>query len=141
MGNKHKNKMLTRISKGKKLNLSRRFTELKNYINGQWVSSPQPHAHKILSPSTQEVISTLPETSEADFNLAVANAKETFNSWGNTSVMKRQRYMQTYLALLKENQKKVAEIISEENGKTVADAMGEMVRGIEVVEHTLSFAS
>ena len=133
--------MLARISKGRKLYLSRTVTELKNYINGEWVSSPQPHAYNILSPATQEVVTTVPETSEADFNWAVQNANETFKTWGQTSVVKRQRFMHNYLQLLKENQKKVAEVIADENGKTVADAMGEMLRGIEVVEHSLSFAS
>lgn len=56
-------------------------------------------------------------------------------------MLTRQRYMFDYLRLLKENHEKLANIITEENGKTHIDAMGDVQRGIEVVEHTLSFAS
>ena len=56
-------------------------------------------------------------------------------------MLTRQRYMQDYLRLLKENHERLAKIITEENGKIHTDAMGDVQRGIEVVEHTLSFGS
>jgi malonate-semialdehyde dehydrogenase (acetylating)/methylmalonate-semialdehyde dehydrogenase len=68
-------------------------------------------------------------------------ASSAFKDWGKTSVLTRQRYMFDYLRLLKENHSALAKLITLENGKTHIDAMGDVQRGIEVVEHTLSFAS
>lgn len=83
----------------------------------------------------------VPEATEKEFNDAVESAKKAFVDWKKTSVLLRQRYMQDYVRLLKENHKKLAEIITLENGKTTADAMGDVHRGIEVVEYTMSFAT
>ena len=71
-------------------------------------------------------MNSVPEASEKEFNEAVASAKTAFKTWKTTSVLARQRYMQDYLRLLKENHKKLAELITIENGKTTADALGDV---------------
>jgi malonate-semialdehyde dehydrogenase (acetylating)/methylmalonate-semialdehyde dehydrogenase len=54
----------------------------------------------------------VPEATEAEFNEAVDAASKAFKTWKTTSVLTRQRYMQDYVKLLKENHKKLAEIIT-----------------------------
>ena len=73
----------------------------------------------------------------ADKNLideAVKAASAAFPAWRDTPPLRRARVMQEFLVLLKKNQKALAEIVTDEHGKTLADAMGSVQRGIEVVE-------
>lgn len=73
---------------------------------------------------------------------AAANAAHNaFESWKNVSTPNRQRLMFKYLQLLNENKDKVADVITEEVGKVKADAQGDVFRGVEVVEHSLSAPS
>lgn len=113
----------------------------RHYIDGKWVEAANKPTIKVLSPVTQEQINAVPEVTTDEFNRAVDAAKRAFKDWKKTSVLTRQRYMQDYVRLLKENHRKLADLIVEENGKTLADAMGDVTRGIEVVEYTQSIAS
>jgi malonate-semialdehyde dehydrogenase (acetylating)/methylmalonate-semialdehyde dehydrogenase len=65
---------------------------------------------------------------------AVKSAAAAFPAWRDTPPLRRARVMQDFLALLKKNQKQLAQIVTEEHGKTLPDAMGSVQRGIEVVE-------
>ena len=65
---------------------------------------------------------------------AVAAASAAFPEWRDTPPLRRARIMQEFLSLLKKNQKALAEIVTDEHGKVLADAMGSVQRGIEVVE-------
>jgi malonate-semialdehyde dehydrogenase (acetylating)/methylmalonate-semialdehyde dehydrogenase len=65
---------------------------------------------------------------------AVKAASAAFPAWRDTPPLRRARVMQEFLVLLKKNQKQLAEIVTDEHGKTLADAMGSVQRGIEVVE-------
>ena len=94
-----------------------------------------------LTQATQEVVNLVPEATAQQFDLAVKGASSAFADWKKTPILVRQRFMQDYLRLLKENHRKLAEIITLENGKTIADSLGDVQRGIEVVEYTLSFAT
>lgn len=128
--------MLT-VSRGK-----RSFTTvLKNYVNGEWVAPNATKHFDIINPATQELISKVPQTPESEFNAAVANAKETFKVWSDTSVPQRARIMHDYARLVKENTDEIAELIVAEHGKTLADAKGDVFRGFEVVEHCQSMTS
>jgi malonate-semialdehyde dehydrogenase (acetylating)/methylmalonate-semialdehyde dehydrogenase len=65
---------------------------------------------------------------------AVAAASAAFPEWRDTPPLRRARVMQEFLSLLKKNQKALAELVTDEHGKVLADAMGSVQRGIEVVE-------
>lgn len=81
----------------------------------------------------------VPQSTEAEFNQAVANAKETFKTWKKTSVSSRVRMMLKYQDLLKKNADDIAKEICREHGKSIVDAQGDIFRGYEVVEHSCSF--
>jgi acyl-CoA reductase-like NAD-dependent aldehyde dehydrogenase len=65
-----------------------------------------------LTQATQEVVNTVPEASESEFNTAVEGSVKAFAEWKKTPVLTRQRYMFDYLKLLKENHNKLADIIT-----------------------------
>jgi malonate-semialdehyde dehydrogenase (acetylating) / methylmalonate-semialdehyde dehydrogenase len=108
---------------------------LKNYVNGQWVDSKATKFYEILNPTTQELISTVPQTPKDEFDAAVEVAKTTYKTWKDTSVQQRCRIMSDYARLIKENTNELANLIVKEHGKTIADAKGDVFRGYEVVEH------
>ena len=83
----------------------------------------------------------MPHSPESEFNEAVANAKDTFASWSQTSVAQRVRYMLKYQQLLKEHSGEISAMITKEHGKSLADSAGDVFRGYEVVEHACSFTS
>nr|MBP7582224.1 CoA-acylating methylmalonate-semialdehyde dehydrogenase [Vogesella sp.] len=88
----------------------------------------------VYNPALGEVIARVPLASDDDINAAVAAARRAFPAWAETSPLKRARVMFKFKALLEDNALKLAEIISQEHGKVVSDAMGEVTRGLEVVE-------
>jgi hypothetical protein len=66
---------------------------IKNYIGGAFVESKANKWIEVHDPSTQSVLSRVPETTESEFEDAVGAAKEAFESWRKTSVLTRQRFV------------------------------------------------
>ena len=76
-----------------------------------------------------------------EMNAAVESAKTAFASWSQTSPLARQQIMFKYQALIKENLKDVARLITLEQGKTHPDAEGDVMRGLQVVEQCCSLTN
>jgi len=110
-------------------------------ISGTHVESEAKQWFDVPNPATQEIVTRVPQITKSEFDQAVQAAKDAFPAWRNTPISVRQRFMFKYLSLVVENQQKIAESIVEENGKTLADAMGDVFRGIEVIEYACSAAS
>jgi malonate-semialdehyde dehydrogenase (acetylating)/methylmalonate-semialdehyde dehydrogenase len=115
--------------------------ENKLLIGGKWVSSQTSKWFEIRNPATQELVGRVPQVLKSEFDSAVSNSKEAFKTWKDTPVPVRLRLIRNFLALLNENKDELAQIITRENGKPLGDSAGDVFRGIEVVEHTLSFSS
>lgn len=75
--------------------------QYKNRINGEWVASKGPAQFDVINPATQELLAKVPQSTEAEFNAAVANAKDTFREWKEVSVSNRVRFMLKYQELVK----------------------------------------
>lgn len=108
---------------------------LKNFIGGKFFESKGKATHDIINPATQELIAKVPESTKEEFDLAVSNSKEAFKVWRNVPLSTRQRYITDFARVVRDKQKELARIISEEHGKTYSDALGEISRGLEVVDH------
>src|SRR5665648_23181 len=109
---------------------------LKNYINGQWVESQEKATSNVVNPANQEVLAKVPygEKTAGDVAAAVKAAGEALKEWRNVPVMKRVQPLYKLKQLLEENIKEIARLITLECGKSFAEAVGEMQRGIENVE-------
>lgn len=107
---------------------------LKNAIGGQLVSSTSDRSQPIYNPATGEVVGTLPLSTVDEVDQAVANARAAFPAWHRTPPLKRARVMFKFLELLNKNAAELARELSREHGKTHDDALGEVQRGLEVVE-------
>ncbi len=108
--------------------------KVKNFINGKWVEAETDRYEEVPNPATGEIIATVPISSQKDVDQAVAIAKESFKTWSTTAVPRRSRILFRYQQLLVENWGELAKIITIENGKSYAEAYGEVLRGIECVE-------
>ncbi|PRP87812.1 methylmalonate-semialdehyde dehydrogenase [Planoprotostelium fungivorum] len=111
------------------------------FINGKFVESSSTKWLDVPNPATQEVVSRTPESTTAEMESAVKAAKEAFPAWRNTPVPARVRIMFNLQQLLTKHQDDLAKIIVEEQGKTFADAKGDVFRGLEVVEHSCSMGT
>ena len=110
-------------------------------INGQFVDSNTSEWIDITDPATQEVIAKVPQTTDDEINQAVAAAQKAFQTWRKTPITTRARIFLRYQALIRDHMDELAEILTAEQGKTIADARGDVFRGLEVVEHAAGIAN
>ncbi|XP_048579592.1 methylmalonate-semialdehyde dehydrogenase [acylating], mitochondrial isoform X2 [Nematostella vectensis] len=113
----------------------------KMFINGQFSDSKSSKWIDLHNPATNEVITRVPECTQDEMQAAVDAAAAAFLSWSESSVLTRQQIMFNLQHLIKKNMKELAKNITLEQGKTLADAEGDVLRGLQVVEHTCSITS
>ncbi|WP_029040586.1 CoA-acylating methylmalonate-semialdehyde dehydrogenase [Cucumibacter marinus] len=114
--------------------LARTGYVIDNVIGGKRAPSGSGRKAGIFNPATGAEIGELHLSSVAEVDAAVQAAKDALPGWAKTPPAKRARVMFKFLELLNANQDALAEEISREHGKTHADALGEVARGLEVVE-------
>ncbi|WP_180049444.1 CoA-acylating methylmalonate-semialdehyde dehydrogenase [Acinetobacter sp. YH12105] len=117
------------------------FTTAKLLINGEFVESKTSHWQDIINPATQEVLGQVPFATVEEVNAAIAAAQNAFASWRHTPIQARMRIMLKLQDLIRTNLKSIAQVLTAEQGKTLADAEGDIQRGLEVVEHACSIGS
>ncbi|MNJ24604.1 CoA-acylating methylmalonate-semialdehyde dehydrogenase [Pseudomonas alkylphenolica] len=107
---------------------------LQHYINGQRRESRSGRFNEVRNPATGQLSAQVALASAEELNEAVAAAKAAFPAWSATTPLRRARVLSRFKELLEQNAERLATIISAEHGKVHSDAMGEVVRGLEVVE-------
>lgn len=110
------------------------LTSMKNFIGGQWIESNTNCFEPIYNPATEEILGQVPLSTRKELDEAVQVAQEAFQTWKNVDVLKRARIMFTFHELLIKHKVALAKIITKENGKSIAESLGEVGRGIENVE-------
>ncbi|MCC0054530.1 MAG: CoA-acylating methylmalonate-semialdehyde dehydrogenase [Rhodobiaceae bacterium] len=108
--------------------------ELSHFINGKHVKGQSGRFADVYNPATGEVQAKVPLASPAELQSAIADAAKAQVEWGNTNPQKRGRVMMELVRLLHRDMDKLAEALSSEHGKTLPDAKGDVVRGLEVIE-------
>ncbi len=106
----------------------------KQYIGGQWCDAAASGVFDVTNANTGEAIAKTPLSGPADIGQAVAAAAGAFPKWAATPVGQRAQVMFRYKALLEAHIEELGRIMTVEHGKTLAEAIGEMRRGIEVVD-------
>ncbi|KXF83540.1 CoA-acylating methylmalonate-semialdehyde dehydrogenase [Enterovibrio coralii] len=107
---------------------------IQNFINGQVTSSNSERFSPVYNPATGEQTRQVVMSSPEDAKHAISAAQNAFRAWAKTPPLRRARVMFKFKSLLEENQDKLAKMISNEHGKVYSDAVGELTRGLEVVE-------
>ncbi|MSR36422.1 MAG: CoA-acylating methylmalonate-semialdehyde dehydrogenase [Gemmatimonadetes bacterium] len=109
-------------------------TLMKNYIGGKWVYAEASGTVEIINPSTGEVIGEVPLSTRAETDRAIAAAAEAFKTWGKTPVARRVAPLFRLAQMLRDDEDKIARVLTLENGKSLTDARAEMKRVFENVE-------
>ncbi len=113
----------------------------KMFINGEFLESKATEWIDVHNPATNEVVTRVPKCTQDEMEAAVAAAAAAFPAWSDTTIMTRQQIMFKYQHLIKENLGEIAKSITLEQGKTLIDAEGDVMRGLQVVEHTCNITS
>jgi malonate-semialdehyde dehydrogenase (acetylating)/methylmalonate-semialdehyde dehydrogenase len=103
------------------------------YINGRPIISrgPKDIQH---NPATGEAVAEIPRTTPQEISAAIESARQAFPAWSKTPVIQRCKLLFKYRELLEAHAQEIAALITEENGKTLAEARGSFERGIECIE-------
>ncbi|RTR38509.1 CoA-acylating methylmalonate-semialdehyde dehydrogenase [Shewanella canadensis] len=116
-------------------------TQVKHYIDGQFIYGQGEQQISVTNPANNEQIAVINSATVAEVETAVASAKLAFKSWKEVPVSERARVMFNYQHLLKAHHDELATILAQETGKTFDDAKGDVWRGIEVAEHACNIAT
>ena len=104
-----------------------------NLVGGSWQTMSGPSL-PVFDPATGDIIDTVPLGGATEVDEAVQAATSALPGWSATSVMDRTRLMFRFRELLDSHHEELAAIITRHHGKTLAEARGEVRRGIEVVD-------
>jgi malonate-semialdehyde dehydrogenase (acetylating)/methylmalonate-semialdehyde dehydrogenase len=115
-----------------------KYPPIQNYINGQFVNSGNSRTMDVVSPVDGTYLSTVPMSSSKDLDAAVQAAKAAFPGWSRTPIKERVQVFFRYKYLLEKHLKELAELCTEENGKTYSESVAEIEKSIELTEFATS---
>ncbi|KAK1782121.1 Aldehyde/histidinol dehydrogenase [Copromyces sp. CBS 386.78] len=104
------------------------------FINNQFVASSTTQYIDLHDPATNNLVTRVPQNTDEELKAAVDSAQKAFESWKDTTVLHRQAIMFKFVSLIRENWDRLAASITLEQGKTFADAKGDVLRGLQVAE-------
>ncbi len=105
-----------------------------HWIGGKPVAGSSDRTSPVWNPATGEQQAEVALASVDDVDSAVRTAKAAFERWGQSSLSQRAKVLFAFRELVNANIQRLAEAISDEHGKVVSDARGEVQRGLEVIE-------
>lgn len=112
---------------------------ISHWIDGAISPSTSGKTAPVYNPATGQVTANVALASQEEIDATIASATKAAKAWGNLSIAKRQTVLFNFRELLNARKGELAEIITAEHGKVLSDAMGEILRGQEVVELATGF--
>jgi malonate-semialdehyde dehydrogenase (acetylating)/methylmalonate-semialdehyde dehydrogenase len=110
-------------------------------IGGEFVQSRATEWRGVINPANQQVLARVPMATAEEVSAAVAAAQAAFPAWRKTPIGARARIFLKYQELIRANMTSLAATLTAEQGKTLADAEGDVFRGLEVVEHAAAIGN
>lgn len=104
------------------------------YVNGAWVNANSKAVFPVLNPADDSVIAEIPDMDAADAKNAINAAADTFQTWKDTTAKERSYILRNWFNLCERHNDDLAEIITAESGKPLAEAKGEVAYGNSFVE-------
>lgn len=115
-----------------------KYAPVQNYINGQFVDASSDQTLPVISPLDGTLLSKVPMSAPKDLDAAVRAAKLAFPAWSHTPIKERVQVLFRYRHLLQKHLQELASLVSEENGKTMGEAIAELEKCIELTEFATS---
>ena len=113
---------------------------INHWIDGEFVSTSPGRTTPVFNPANGVQTAEVAMATVADVNAAVASAKMAFETWRNAPLTRRQNIMFEFRNLVAENRQELAGAMTAEHGKTIDDSLGEVQRGLEVIEFACNIA-
>ena len=113
----------------------------KNWVHGKYEQSSSDKTISVISPYFGKEIATVPDSNSSDLEQAVEKAKQQVSKWSRLNIRDRAEVMFRFKTILENNIDELAQLIALDNGKTIEDAKGSIMRGKEVVEFATSLPS
>jgi malonate-semialdehyde dehydrogenase (acetylating)/methylmalonate-semialdehyde dehydrogenase len=110
-----------------------------HWIDGCAVGGGSGRSSQVFDPALGLATKNVAIAGDHEVDLAVAAAKKAFPGWRDTSLARRQRILFSFRELFNARKGELAEIVTSEHGKVLSDALGEITRGLEVVEFATGF--
>lgn len=108
--------------------------DMPNFVDNELRPSQSTSWIEVHDPATNDVVARTPETTREEFDEAIKSAQKAFPAWKATSIIKRQQIMIRFTNLVRDHMDDLAIAIVREQGKTLADARGDVLRGLQVCE-------
>ncbi|GAE00075.1 hypothetical protein PVAR5_8810 [Paecilomyces variotii No. 5] len=105
-----------------------------NFIDNQFVPSKATTWIDLYDPATNNLVTRVPQSTDEELKAAVRSAEKAFPAWRATSIMHRQQVLFKFTNLIRTHWDRLAASITVEQGKTFADAKGDVLRGLQVAE-------
>lgn len=115
-----------------------KYPEVRNFIKGKFIDGINRDKLDVISPVDGVLLSTVLMSKSSDLDTAVSSSMEAFKIWGKTPIKERVQVFFRFKALLEKNKKELAQLISEENGKTLDEGLAEIEKSIELTEFACS---
>ncbi|MEN1759000.1 NAD-dependent succinate-semialdehyde dehydrogenase [Anoxynatronum sibiricum] len=100
--------------------------EKKLYINGEWLDGSGSEVIQVLNPANGEVVGTVPAAGKKEVIQAIEAASEAFDAWAALPARRRATYLRRWYELMGEHKESIAQILTLEQGKPLAEARGEV---------------
>ena len=110
---------------------------IKHFIGGDYVEGTSKRTGDVYNPSTGSVDAQVVFANASDLDAAVERAAKAQPAWAAVNPQRRARVMMKYVELLHRDMDKLTEALSREHGKTLPDAKGDVIRGLEVAEYCI----
>jgi len=120
--------------------VQRNYGRLRLYIDGDYIDSKTEVWGKAYNPAKDEVIAEVPFSTKDEVRLAIQSAQEAYEKWKEVPITSRIQYLFALKNKLEEYSETIARIITQNHGKTIQEARGDMRRTIENVEAAISIA-
>ena len=114
--------------------------QIQHWIDGQLTGGTSGRVGEVFNPATGEQTGEVELGSAADVDRAVQTARSAFETWRFSSLTQRQNIMFAFRELVAARKMDFAKLLTAEHGKTIDDALGEVQRGLEVVEFACNIA-
>lgn len=115
---------------GRRLYSNAAVPTTKLFIDGKFVESKTTEWIDLHDPATNQLVTRVPKATQSEMEAAVESSKAAFKSWSQTSILTRQHVMFKLAQIIRSNMKLLAESITKEQGKTLVDAEGDVLRGL-----------
>ena len=110
------------------------YTDLKLYIDGQWLGADNRKSEDVINPATGKVLAKLPHASKADLDAALAAADKAFGAWSRTSAYDRSNFLRKAAMLMRERADHIARVQTQEQGKPFPESRIEVMTSADITD-------